>query len=107
MTDADPALLAQLELLKRKFAGSLPARLDKIDAALDACAAAPADRQSLADLCAAFHSLAGSAGIFGFDTLGEQARRAEPQVLDCMDNAGTPVPLAQLRALAAAWRGNH
>ncbi len=103
--ETDPALLAHLEVLKQQFAGKLPERLDKIDAALDACAAAPDCTHARKDLAAVLHSLAGVAGIFGFGELGAQARTAELQVVACAEDIGTTLPLAQLRASAQSWRG--
>ncbi len=104
MTETDPAVLAHLEVLKQQFAGNLPGRLDKIDAAIDACAAAPESAQARDDLSVVLHSLAGVAGIFGFGELGAQARSAEMLVLECKD-AARPLPLQQLRTRAQSWRG--
>ncbi len=105
MTETDPVLLAHLEALKQQFAGKLPERLDKIDAAIDACAAAPRCTQARRDLMAVLHSLAGVAGIFGFGELGAEARTAELQVIACAEAPAATLPLAQLRASARSWRG--
>jgi HPt (histidine-containing phosphotransfer) domain-containing protein len=48
------------------------------------------DRASIAPLC---HQLAGSAGLYGYQTLGEAARAAELKVLAGADPAEALAPL--------------
>ncbi len=64
----DANTLAQLELLKRQFAAGMPQRLQGIDAALDACVAAPGNPAANAAPVTELHSLAGAV-IFGFNDL--------------------------------------
>ncbi len=100
----DPGLLAHLDLLKQQFAAGLPERFARIDAALDACCAEPPPPTGLAALATALHSLAGSAGIFGFTALGEEARSAEQQAMGWTDHGCTREQLETLRSRVLAWR---
>jgi len=61
-----PASRAGLEALRRKFVAGLPARWQEIEQAPD-----PAART------AALHRLAGAAGSYGYEQLGQAARAAE------------------------------
>ncbi len=60
------ATISQFKLLQQQFIAGLPARWQEIDNAT-----APKLMQ------AALHRLAGSAGSYGFDKLGQLARQAE------------------------------
>jgi HPt (histidine-containing phosphotransfer) domain-containing protein len=73
----DPGLAAQLAQLNAAFAAALPKRLSDIEAAMQAFMRGPDDRSRLELLHKLLHSLAGSAGTFGFDELGKRARRFE------------------------------
>jgi HPt (histidine-containing phosphotransfer) domain-containing protein len=73
----DPGLAAQLAQLNAAFAAGLPKRLSDIEAAMQAFMREPGDRSHLESLHTLLHSLAGSAGTFGFDELGKCARRFE------------------------------
>jgi HPt (histidine-containing phosphotransfer) domain-containing protein len=61
-----PASRPGYEALRRKFLAGLPARWQEIEQAPDAAARA-----------AALHRLAGAAGSYGCDELGQAARAAE------------------------------
>jgi HPt (histidine-containing phosphotransfer) domain-containing protein len=61
-----PASRAGYAALRRKFLAGLPARWQEIEQALDPGARA-----------AALHRLAGAAGSYGYDELGQAARVAE------------------------------
>jgi diguanylate cyclase (GGDEF)-like protein len=75
-----------LAVLRQRFAASLTSRLDAIDAAL------AGDVSVLERL---FHTLAGTAGTFGFSDICELARRGEDNFADADAAAST---LAELRA---------
>ena len=61
-----PAVRAGFEALRRKFVTGLPARWQEIEQAPDPAARA-----------AALHRLAGAAGSYGYEELGQAARAAE------------------------------
>ncbi|MBX3676890.1 MAG: diguanylate cyclase [Rhodocyclaceae bacterium] len=71
-----PDLAAKLAPLRRRFVDELPARVDTLRAALTA--SPPRNEDALR----AAHSLAGTAGTFGFQTLGETARKLELSLAD-------------------------
>lgn len=75
----DPNYRAHLQALGDMFAASIPARMAAIADALAAAGTSP-DREQLEALHHALHTVAGSAGSFGFTVLGEQARRLEHAV---------------------------
>jgi HPt (histidine-containing phosphotransfer) domain-containing protein len=75
----DPGYRAHLQALSDRFAASIPERMAAIAAALAAAGAAP-DRQELEAVHHALHTVAGSAGSFGFTVLGDEARRLEQAV---------------------------
>lgn len=70
------ALLA----LEIKFTEKLPSKLLEIEQALIPFVADPKDMQSLVLLHRLLHTMAGSAGTFGFDELGAQARALESRL---------------------------
>lgn len=100
--DAD--LLAQLDALRRQFAAGLPKRLDVIDVALAASRADPSNDAALPALLTALHSLAGTAGTFGFGALGDAARVAEHRVSIWIAEGYTTDELDAMQAEACAWR---
>jgi len=61
-----PAAVAQFRVLQQRFVAGLPARWQEIDGA---------DTQAM--LISALHRLAGSAGSYGFKSLGQLTRHAE------------------------------
>ncbi len=104
MTALDPTLAARLALLRQQFASGLPARLDRIDAALAACRIDASDADAFSELVSALHSLGGAAGIFGFDELGTQARQAERQVMQRTERQAAQESLEQISSQLSAWR---
>ena len=85
---ADPEFQDRLQALRDKYAASVPERMAAIRNALVLCQgdlAAP----HIDQLHHALHSVAGSAGSFGFHALGGEARRIEQLVRGVMD-AGAP-----------------
>ncbi|HEX8602720.1 MAG TPA: Hpt domain-containing protein [Pseudoduganella sp.] len=84
-TPLDPDYRAHLQRLSDMFAASIPARMAAIGDALAAAGTKP-DRQQLEQLHGALHTVAGSAGSFGFTVLGDQARRLEQAVRGLIDD---------------------
>ena len=81
MADSSSGLADALAALRSDYAASLPARLDELEALLRAWISRH-DAQALLLLRAAAHKLAGSGGTFGFDGLGNAARRLEHALRD-------------------------
>ncbi|WBR99953.1 Hpt domain-containing protein [Pseudoduganella sp. SL102] len=75
----DPQYRQRLQALSDMFAATIPARMGEIADALAAAGTAPGP-QELERLHQALHTVAGSAGSFGFAALGEEARRLEQAV---------------------------
>ena len=70
-------LKEKLKALEVMFAQRLPMRLREIDAALEQCAAEPANPAHAILLHRLLHSIAGTAGTFGYARLGERASSLE------------------------------
>ena len=108
-TDTD--FRARLAALNVKFAATVPGTMEKIALALGRCRAdgAVPTSASLHELHELLHGVAGSAGTFGFATLGQEARRIEQQVRMVMkEGAGwdtVPAQIEQLLAWAARDAG--
>lgn len=82
------------DALRQRFVGGLGQRWLAISQA-----AAPGDCSQ------ALHRLAGAAGSYGFDAMGQAARRAELSCADSADGWPAPAALAELqRCIAAAGR---
>ncbi len=73
MTARKKSIAAKLQALQQRFITELPARLDDIDQAWQACQ----QTESSDLLHRLVHSLAGSAGTFGCTRLGERSRELE------------------------------
>lgn len=105
-TLVDPAFRARLQALGDKYAATVPGLMAAIGQALQQCegeGGAPS-AASLAALQKQLHTIAGSAGTFGFGALGGECRRLEQQArsLRAMAEAKAPSPDAST-AVAAAW----
>lgn len=92
-TPVDPDFRARLAALNEKFAATVPATMEKIAAALAACQAEGAGGQSpteaaMRQLHELLHGVAGSAGTFGFGTLGQEARRLEHMLREAIAAGG-------------------
>ncbi len=72
-----PKKLAKLGALRAAFAAALPVRVEAIEACWRTACAATVWGDAHAELTHLAHSLAGSAGTFGFRRLGEQAKTLE------------------------------
>ncbi len=73
-------MLVKLKALQTGFGQKLPARLAAIDAALQDCRDQPQQQEHVETLHRLLHTMAGSAGTFGYDALGLRAREFEQEV---------------------------
>lgn len=73
-------MLVKLKALQAGFGLKLPGRLAAIDAALQDCRDQPQQQEHLETLHRQLHTMAGSAGTFGYDALGVRAREFEQEV---------------------------
>ena len=83
-TPVDPAFQDRLQALRDKYAASVPERMAAIGDALALCRGGltPPHIEALHH---ALHSVAGSAGSFGFHALGSESRRIEQLVRGVME----------------------
>ena len=102
-TLSDQEFHARMQALSDKFAATVPVTLDKITAALAACRAdgpAGPSPDHLHVLHELLHGVAGSAGTFGYGTLGQYCRVVEQQMRALLaGQAEWPVVAAQVDAL--------
>ncbi len=85
--------LAKLDAL---FAAKLPSRLREIETALDQFVQHPQSAEALALLHRLLHTMSGSAGTFGFDQLGTEARQLDARIKPLLTGlTWTLVELAQ------------
>jgi len=84
----DPAYQGRLQALRDKYAASVPERMAAIRDALALCQRG-LESPHIDQLHHALHSVAGSAGSFGFHALGNEARRIEQMVRAVMES-GAP-----------------
>lgn len=102
-------LQMQLKALADLFAEKLPGKLAELLACLQACQQAPdavKASEHLATLHRLLHSLAGSAGMFGFDEIGRRARVLELQAGALAQGEGL-VALADNLHAFFAWSARH
>ena len=86
----DKAVQAKVDLMAKVFIGRLPVRYEKMSEVLALCRADPATKENWVELHRLLHSLAGAAGTFGCDGLGEQAGLIELLLKDMLkQNART------------------
>lgn len=79
-------LRRQMSQLRDAYTQRLPDRFGQMVACLDRLSA-PGDRQAALDeLFCHVHSLAGSAGSFGFQRLGQQARQVETRIRNLVED---------------------
>lgn len=77
MSDPADAVPNQLAKLKQKYAAALPAKVDAVGEQVDAFLAAPWQEERCFTTYRLIHSLAGSAGTYGYTDLGNVARTGE------------------------------
>ncbi|MFZ6801509.1 diguanylate cyclase [Undibacterium sp. Di24W] len=80
MTNRDDELNEAIRALGQLFLAKLPAKLSEIESATQRFQNAPDDRENFALLHRSLHTMAGSAGTFGFPEMGAQARTLEMQL---------------------------
>lgn len=102
----DDELDDRLAALAREYASGIPARLAALDAALESLRSGEQAAADLDQLNWHAHALAGSAGTFGFDDLGECAACLEIQCVRIADRPEAPTPgdIASLEALITELR---
>lgn len=102
-TLTDQEFHARMQALSDKFAATVPVTLDKITHALAACRAdgpGGPDTSHLHALHELLHGVAGSAGTFGYGTLGQYCRVVEQQMRAVLaGQAEWPAVAAQVDAL--------
>lgn len=76
----------KLQLLNDLFASRLQERFAILDQAMQLCLDDVSQREPLDELHRLLHSLAGSAGTFGFEALGLRAREIERRIVALIAN---------------------
>ena len=114
MSEPADAVPNQLAKLKQKYAAGLPEKVGKVGEQVDAFLAAPWQEERCFTTYRLIHSLAGSAGTYGYAELGTVARTGELLVKGSLEGraplgdaqrkelAGIVATLKQLAAAAAA-----
>jgi diguanylate cyclase (GGDEF)-like protein len=80
VTDKADSLQKALHALEVVFAAKLPSKLLEIETAFNQVVKQPTDKGALSLLHRLLHTMAGSAGTFGFDEVGMQARELEARL---------------------------
>jgi chemotaxis protein histidine kinase CheA len=78
----EDSLEQKLQELATQFAEKLPAKILEMEEMMQKCIAEKPDEHNLFLLHRLFHSLAGSAGIFGFAELGQRMQVLELAIKD-------------------------
>ena len=86
MTEKNDSLQEKLRALEAVFLQKLPSKFDEIIAALESFQNEPGNTDALAVLHRHLHTMAGSAGTFGFGELGVQARVFESKLKPWLTN---------------------
>lgn len=92
MDEKSQRLQDALLALEIKFTEKLPSKLLEIEQALTQFVADSKDMQALILLHRLLHTMAGSAGTFGFDELGAQARTLESRLKTLLAGANWSAP---------------
>ena len=82
-----PSLAEKLSALEAAFEARLPGKLSEIDGALSESLRLSSDKKSLQALHRLLHTMAGSAGTFGFVAMGSRARELESQINTLLSEA--------------------
>lgn len=106
MTNKEEFLAAKLRELSESFAKTIPAKLAEMTQALQDCQLDPSERNKGKRLHRLLHTMAGSAGTFGFITLGRSAALIENHLLNLLDSNNwnadeLPALAAKVEALVA------
>lgn len=109
MAESNSVIVERMKHRRALFQEDLPVRLAALDAAWEEVRRPTRRGPGLGELVRLAHNLAGTAGVFGFSQLGEQAGRLEQaadlllassQTLTPRDEADIRGALALLKALA-------
>jgi diguanylate cyclase (GGDEF)-like protein len=85
-TSNEDFLAAKLRELSERYAKTIPDKLASLDQALRACQADPLDLNKIKHLHAQLHTMAGSAGTFGFIVLGKSAAMIERGIVSLIES---------------------
>ncbi len=88
MNSKHDSLLEKLRALEAVFLQKLPGKCEEIISALNEFVAHPENKDALTVLHRHLHTMAGSAGTFGFSDLGLQARAFESRIKPWLANPG-------------------
>lgn len=111
MSEPADAVQNQLAKLKKKYAADLPQKVARVEEQVGAFLAAAWSEELCFATYRQIHSLAGSAGTYGFGELGTTARTGEHLIKKSLDGKsalGEPdrkelaVVLSKMKELAAA-----
>lgn len=91
MNDRDGELSEAIRALGQLFISRLPVKLAEIEAASQRLLNAPDDRDAQTLLHRVLHTMAGSAGTFGFPQIGDRARDLELKLKTLMTGAASDV----------------
>lgn len=80
----DDDVQAKVDMMSKVFMGRLHVRFEKMNEAFALCLADVKNEANWVELHRLLHSLAGAAGTFGCDAIGEQARRIELRIADML-----------------------
>jgi len=89
MSDAPNNVQSQLAKLKTKYAAALPGKLASVESALAPLFAQPWSEEACATSHRQIHSLAGSAGTYGFGEITTIARDVEALLKQSLDSRST------------------
>ncbi|MBR7801283.1 diguanylate cyclase [Undibacterium fentianense] len=87
MSDRDQELNDALKALAQVYIAKLPAKLEEIRIATNRFKDHPDDRENFSLLHRLLHTMAGSAGTFGFPEMGEASRDLEKQLKEFISGA--------------------
>ncbi|HTD04195.1 response regulator, partial [Undibacterium sp.] len=102
MTDKSDSLQEKLRALEAVFLAKLPSRLQEMEDALGLFLQQPENKEHLALLHRLLHTMAGSAGTFGFPVVGTRAREFEGRLKPLIN--GETWPKTMLNHYAADLR---
>ena len=104
MSSADEELEAAIRALGQVFISKLPGKLAEIEDAKDAFQRDPDNKEHEALLHRLLHTMAGSAGTFGFADMGTKARALESQlkVIYAGRSVGSPAEFKSFASMLKA-----
>lgn len=90
MSDPAETVQNQLAKLKKKYAAELPQKVARVEEQIQGFLSAGWTEETCFATYRQIHSLAGSAGTYGFAELGTSARSAELAIKRCLDEKRAP-----------------